>query len=223
MKQIFRAGMTLAMLALCSLLLAANADAEQKYVVGVTGITLREQPGSQRKIIEMVPVGSEVEVIEPGDEWSLVSSPQGNQGYVLTRFLSNQAPPSLELARLQEKYSRMMAQVADPAQEIARLEEQNHQLKTDLDKTLAELKALQADHEKLKTGSKDYVAIKSKFDEVQKELSEATALNQKLSQEVSRLKIHQNLRWFLTGAGVLLLGIIIGVLAKRRRRRSLSL
>jgi SH3 domain protein len=207
----------------CGLLMAANASAEKQYISGVTSITLRNEPGNERKILEMIPTGSVVEVVEPGEEWSLVISERGNQGYVLSRFLSSDTPPSVALIKLQEKYDQMISQMADPAQEIERLREQNEQLISDLDGARTSLQTLKADYEKLKSESKDYLAIQSKFDMAQEELSAATTRNKQLTEEVSAIKTHQRLRWFLTGAGVLLLGVIIGVVAKRPRRRSLRL
>ena len=41
-----------------------------------------------------------------------------------------------------------------------------------------------------------------------------------LDNEVEKLHWNQNVRWFLSGAGVLLLGFIIGFSTKRQRRRS---
>lgn len=210
----------LVLLLVCGLILAGGAWAEKRYVSGLTSVTLRVQPGNKKKIVEMLPIATMVEVVEPGTDWSLVVSANGNRGYVLTRFLTDQTPPSLALARLQEKYDQMMSQMSEPAKEIARLQEQNQQLTTDLEETRSTLTALKGDYEKLQAGAQDYLKIKTKLNAAQKELAEKTSRNQHLTEEVSRLQIHGNIRWFLTGAGVLLLGIIIGAVAKRRRRRS---
>ena len=41
-----------------------------------------------------------------------------------------------------------------------------------------------------------------------------------LEEQISRLQLYHYIKWFLVGAGVLLLGFIIGFSAKRQRRRS---
>jgi len=82
------------------------------------------------------------------------------------------------------------------------------------------LNNLQIEHETLKKESKDFLNIKTKYDKTSKQLAEQSERVEKLEAEISRLGWNQNIRWFLGGAGVLLLGYIIGFFSKRRRRRS---
>jgi hypothetical protein len=41
-----------------------------------------------------------------------------------------------------------------------------------------------------------------------------------MEKEIARLSLNRNIRWFLSGAGVLVLGFIIGFSTKKQRRRS---
>jgi len=76
------------------------------------------------------------------------------------------------------------------------------------------------DYEALKRDSKEFLKLQSKFKESSSKLSEQTKKAEKFEDELTKLLWNQNIKWFLSGAGVLILGFIIGFSTKRQRRRS---
>ncbi|MGD9311147.1 MAG: hypothetical protein PVG51_18540, partial [Desulfosarcina sp.] len=59
------------------LAMPAASVAQTVYVSENFEITMRTGPGTERKIISLVQSGKALEVIETGDEWSLVRAPNG--------------------------------------------------------------------------------------------------------------------------------------------------
>jgi hypothetical protein len=51
-------------------------------------------------------------------------------------------------------------------------------------------------------------------------LTEQTQKASKYEEDLTKLLWNKNIKWFLSGAGVLILGFIIGFMTKRQRRRS---
>jgi len=194
--------------------------ADTRYVSGVMEVTMRTGPGTDHRVIAMVSSGEQLNVIETGPTWSKVSRSDGKTGYVLNRFITPDVPCHIRLKQLETKHQTLLEQSAEPLKEVARLTEENTRLKTSLDTAENSLKNLQAAHDALIKDSRNYLKIKSKYDKTSKGLSEQTARVKKLEAEIAQLGWNQKIRWFLSGAGVLFFGFLIGLFSKRRRRRS---
>ncbi len=168
----------------------------------------------------MVSSGEKIIVLEPGNEWSKVRLNDGKIGYVLKRFITAETPCNITLDRLQKKHHSLVEQSAEPLKEVARLTDENEQLQTNFAAVERSLNDLQIEHETLKKESKDFINIKTKYTQTSKQLTEQSGKVEKLESEIARLGWNQSIRWFLSGAGVMLLGYIIGFFSKKRRRRS---
>ncbi len=202
MKNIFRILLTLLIL----LTLSHSAAAEKYYVSELMKITMRTGPGVGHKVISMVSSGDLLTMLEYTKEWSRVKAPNGKEGWVLTRFLTKNRPLSIVVEELRKK---------------------NQSLTVQLDKIKAENQALSGTREKLVNLETSYNSLKeksSKFLEIEQQYNEAT---QKLDEQKNRIDTlesqlkNEDMTWFLSGAGVLIVGIILGVSAKKEKRNSL--
>ncbi len=63
---------------------SANGFAESMYVTDRLKLTLRSGPSTEHKILAVVESGQKVEMLEPGEDWSMVRNANGKEGYVLT-------------------------------------------------------------------------------------------------------------------------------------------
>jgi len=100
------------------------------------------------------------------------------------------------------------------------LKAENKKLTTEFAVSRKELQKTSKDYEVLKTESKEFLQLQSKFKAASSKLAEQTKKAEKFEDELTKLLWNQNIKWFLSGAGVLILGFIIGFSAKRQRRRS---
>jgi len=205
-------------LGLC--LVAVSAQAETKYITDSMEITLRTGPGVDHKIIAMIKAGQAVEVVIPEDEWSMVSLPSGREGWVLTRFITITEPSRLKLENLETKHKILVSQAASLVEENTTLKDTHQVISGDLARKSETLSTVQASYEKLKADTGDFFALKSKYDKIAAKLSEEIKKTGRLEDELTNLHFNQNIKWFLSGAGVLLFGFIIGFSSKRQRRRS---
>ena len=210
----------LCIIVMCLILFSTPVLAESLYVSDTMKIMMRTGPGNDRKIISQIGVGKKVEVLEPGEEWSLVRLDNGKEGWVISRFLTDKIPSDIELEILKSKHEALMAKAATMQEENSLLKAENKKLNTEFAVITKKLQKTSKDYEALKIDSKEFLKLQSKFKESSSKLSEQTKKAEKFEDELTKLLWNQNIKWFLSGAGVLILGFIIGFSTKRQRRRS---
>lgn len=213
MKRILLAGLCLAML-------SSPAWAATAYVSDVMEITLRSGPSTSHKILAMLRSDQALEIVEEGADWTRVHTQNGKEGWVLTRFLTAQTPNRIRLARLQSEYDDIRAKVEALAAENTQLTSENSRLSATLKENQSTIEKLNSAYGTLKKESADFINLKTRFGKTSAELAKQTGLAEQFEAELSKLRFNERVRWFLSGAGVLLLGMIIGAVLKRQRRRS---
>ena len=91
-----------------------------------------------------------------------------------------------------------------------------------LEKAENELKSVKTKYESLKKASGSIMALQETHDETLKALQEARVTLETLQKENMVLKSSQRNRWFLSGAVVLLVGLIFGLVMGRQQRKRKS-
>lgn len=207
-------------IALLLVLWPTVVHAEKKYINDLLEITLRTGQGIDHKIIEIVKSGQMVEVLEPGDQWTKIRRLNGTEGWVVSRFLTSNKPNIILLKELQEKYKAILIRTDSQLKEIAKLQEDNKELRSKLTVSAKTLNDLNNSYETLKKESGDFLQFKSKYNKATAQLTKQKQKIQQYEDELSKLEQRQIFRWIFTGAGILLLGFLIGLSGKRQRRRS---
>ena len=202
------------------LVISGVGYAETMYVTDLLRLTLRTGQSTEHKIIAVIESGQEVEILQPGDEWTRVRMADGKEGWVLTRYLTPNETHNVKLSRLQEKHKNLMAQTDSLLEENATLKSENQQLKTMSEKNEQALNKIQSEFETLKSDSAEFINLRTRYEKTSKQLAEKSQRLGELEDQISRLELYHYVKWFLAGAGVLLLGFLIGFSAKRQRRRS---
>jgi SH3 domain protein len=206
-------------LGICVMCFSAFGFAETRYVTDILKLPLRTGPSTEYKILDLVKSGEQLEVVEPGKDWSQVRLPNGKEGYVLNRYLVGQPTSAVQLAKLQSQYTSLRQQATALIEENNRFKEENKKFKSSLNTNETALNKLETDYKELKAGAAEFLSLKKKYREVSTQLAEQTERANTLDKELSGLEMNQYIKWFLAGSGVLLVGFIIGFSAKRGRRR----
>ena len=202
------------------LFLPMSLCAETKYVSEIREITLRTGPGVDYKIIEMVKSGSPLTVLEETGDWTRIQIGDDKEGWVLSRFLQNKIPDSMALQKLQGTYSALKDDADTLKDENRALMEKSEELTAELSQCRDELNTLSTAHETLKKESAGFLELQAAHKKAMAELSEQREKVGQLESELSDVYSDKRMNWFLIGAGVLLIGIIIGFITKPQRRRS---
>lgn len=198
------------------LLLSANAYAERNYISGVQKITFRTGPGTDNKIIKMLETHTKVELVEAKETWSKIKDADGNEGYVLNRFLTKDVPYTLRYKWLKSKHDKLQESFDKKKISYNELKTKLAETETKLKEVAETLAKVQAEYTSLKEGSADYIGLKAKYDETVKSLTEQSAKVEKLESSISVYYI----KWFLAGSGVLFLGWVIGLFSRKKKSYS---
>ncbi len=196
----------LASICLLAMVWAGPLAARDIYVTGITKITMRTGPGVEHKIVAMLTSGSKLETIEYQSDWSHVRTQDNKTGWVLSRFLTEKAPQTLLVKQLQTENARLVAVLEQTEEKKRELAEKNDVL-VDIEEKYKKLEQASADFLKL---SDSYKALAK---ESQDQKDHIHTLEQNLNNEE---KI-----WFLSGAGVFIVGLIIGLSTRKKKRSSL--
>ncbi len=199
---------------------AGGAWSQTVYVSDVIRVAVRSGPGSEHKSLAVTESGQLLEMLKPGDEWSLVRLPNGTEGYILSRFLTEVQPGRYQLVRLEEKIKTLTTQAAALLEENNRLTAEKERMAAAASDGQQALDALRAEFERFRSETADAAALKARADALAEELDQKTRQIAELSNRPEDLFPMDTLYWFLAGAGVLLVGFLTGVSVKRQRRWS---
>jgi SH3 domain protein len=202
------------------LFLPMTLCAETNYVSEIREITLRTGPGVEYRISEIVKSGTPMTVMEQAGDWTRVQLEDNKDGWVLSRFLQSTVPDSIALKKLQKTYSTLNDEAVALRDGNRALLEKSDKLSADLSQCQNELAVLNTAHEGLKIESATYLELQENHKKTVGELSVQKEKAERLEDELASVYNDNRLKWFILGAGVLLIGIIIGFIIKPQRRRS---
>lgn len=207
------------LIGICLTFFSAAGFAETMYISDKLKVTVRRGPSTEYKILDIAESGDRVEILETGQEWTLVKLANGREGYVTTRYLVSGPTYAIRFEQLQVKQKALTQQATALLDENTKLRGENKLLKTTLNGTEKSLKKLDGDYQELKTGSAEFLTLKTKYKKISEQLAEQAKRADKLDKELSKVELNQYIKWFLAGSGVLLVGFIVGFSARRSRRR----
>lgn len=205
------------LLILC--LFATAIHAETMYISDLLKITLRSGPSTENKILAVLESGQTVEVITPGDEWTKVRQANGNEGWVLSRYLTANPTHNLRFESLQSKHKNLMTQAAALLEENSQLKAESKKLRAQFETTQRQMQKTSTEYETLKSEAAEFLTLKTDYERTASQLIEQTKKAKELEEQVTRMEMNYAIKWFLAGSAVLIVGFIIGFSTKRQRRR----
>ncbi len=206
-----------------ALILPTASKAETVYVSEDFEITMRTGPGNDRKIISLIKSGSPMEILEKGQEWSMVRISSGKEGWVLNRYIATSQPSAMMLERVRKDYDVIAAKYKELKEKFERLDEQKKATDVAFTQSQRTQNELSAAYETLKKDSADFLRLKQRHQEMTAELEAEKALSAKLEKENLDMKRDRIIQWVLTGSGIMLVGFFIGFISSSRRKPRSSL
>lgn len=191
--------------------------AQEMYVKDVTSLNLRAGKGVNHKIITTLDPGEPLTVLATSGEWINVGTTEGNEGWVLSRYLTEEKPPDIKIENLKIQVETLEGKLEMAAIENQKLMEENINLTTRLNENNIKLGNLEKSFNNLKENSTQYLALKEKYDVLGKEVNEKNTRIKILEEKVGDQYTAVAIKWSLTGAGILLIGYFLGYRSKRNR------
>ena len=203
-------------------------SAETGYVSDMLLLTLRAGPGNEFAVLKTLTSNTPVEILEKGEHFFKVNTEGDQEGWVQKQYITFDLPSTLVIARMKKKNEELetankkLVESQSPLMEsmetkTKHYEERITMLDTSLKQAIKEKNGLAStldqtrkNHEQFLKQSEDTVRIVDENRAMKEE-------NARLSKELARFEEESNdflktamMKWFLTGAGVLIAGWLIG-------------
>ena len=184
----------------------------------------RSGPAITNRIIASLPIGTRVEVIKVENGCAEVSLPDGRTGWTIERYLSDRPPWRFTAERRAKEKKQLESQINEIESSSRELKEANERLEKQLEAQGKELEVTRQEYDALRKGAANYNGLQKAHEKLVSELPELKAKLTEAQKTHDKLQSRTNLRWFLYGAGTMVLGWILGnVIGSRRKRRSLEI
>lgn len=194
-----------------------GAAAAPRYVSDELSINLRRGPATSFRITELVAAGTPVEVLDTAQGWSKVRTAGGEEGYVLTRFLSDQPAAVNQVAQMKARVGELEKTNAALQEELAQALGGSAQLGQLKQQLVAENKSLSAELTQIRRVSANAIRIRQENQEfrerilsMETEVAQLRSENQSLRSRRDGMKV---------GALILVGGIVLGLVLPLLRRR----
>ncbi len=193
-------------ISLCMAFITNGLFAEDIYVTGITNITMRTGPGVDHKIVAMLKSGTKLKIVEYRKDWTRVKTGRGKTGWVLSRFLTQEIPGALLVEKLRKENQNLVSR-------LETIEDKNKSL------TIENAGLIQTEqkYNTLKLESADFLKLDA-------EHKKMTLLYEEQRNQIETLENNLNNEeklWFLSGAGVFIIGLILGLSTRKKKKSSL--
>jgi len=201
------------------------ADDTTRYVTDQLEITLRSGQSTKHQIIRMLPSGTPVELLETDEEtkYSRVRSPDdGTEGWVLSRYLDQQPSARDRLA----KTTQQVQQLGDDKRQLQQTLKQTTKEKERLDQALSvadsKIEQLTRELDHIKQISAATIEVDKANQNFKIELQQLQSRYEQAQNTINTLQDGSNRKWVMVGAGIILLGMLIGLIIPKIRWRRKS-
>lgn len=201
------------------------AQAESRYVTDELTITVRSGEDSGYRVLESLPSGTQVEVLSENSDtgYSRVRTPEGTEGYALTRYLISEKPAQVQLAEARAELEELRAQSDNDTQkELDELRSEYQALKLQYDSLEFENVQLSQQLDTVRENASNVVSLIDERDEALQRVNKLTTELDELRVRNRELENNSDKKWFMAGAAVLILGVVVGIILPKvgGRRRS---
>ncbi len=199
------------------------ALADTYYIAPSNEVPIRTGASNTKKIVAVLKDGTKVELLTEEGPWAYVRTSGGNEGWILKRYLTQDLPPRMLVEQFKKKNQKLIENYKKLKDQLDNLSKTGSSCSQKLAACVAENQKLSDDFDALKKESSNVIQTRRLLSETQKKLQVTNAERIKLKQRLNSLEANTNIKWFLAGGGVLLVGWILGVFTAKRKKRRPSL
>ena len=181
---------------------------------------MRTGQGTQHKIIKSIKTGTKVTLLEVSEEgYSRVRIPNGTEGWVLSRYLLDKPVAKDLLATAEKKIVSLRAKTKDLNKQLKSLSSSSSNLTRDTNRLGKSNKQLKSELEKIKKIAANQIALNDENKILKEQVLSLKREMQSVQQENLSLQDREARDWFLIGAGVCVVGIVMGLILPNLRFR----
>ena len=187
-------------------------------------ITLRTGPSTSNSIQLMVPSGTQLEVLErnPESGYARVRTSTGTEGWVLLRYLMDRPSARERIEKLTRQVTRTNTEDTSLDSQIAAIRKEYNSARRQISMLENEKSVLERELAEIRTAASDVLGVNEQNKNLMNELASEKIRADELAEENQQLSSQTTRYWFMSGAAVLLVGILLGIWLPRIRWRRRS-
>ncbi len=200
------------------------AQDTRRWVSDQFEITMRTGKSSRQSIVRMLKSGTRVELLEVDNDagYSLVRTGSGAEGWVLNRYLLKSPPARVRLPDLESRLQKTEQDRDKLRQQVRSLQQERQELQNQVERLDGSSQDLQQQLNEIRQLSAGAIQIADQNKRLKQQSIETERMLEELKAENARLGSRSDQRWFLAGAGSVIVGMIIGLIIPRIRWRRKS-
>ena len=203
---------------------ATQVAAESMWVSDQFEVMLRTGPSTSNAIERVLPSGTALELVERDDDagYALVRTAAGTEGWVLTRYLMDEPSAREQLEALTSRLTSAAAQGSSLTSQLDAVQGEYDSASRQIATLESEKRKLEEQLAEIERTAANVLAINNQNKELRDQLATAEIQAATLEQRNRELTGQTTRYWFMTGALVLVVGMVLGIWLPRIRwqRRS---
>jgi len=182
---------------------------------------MRTGKGTEHKIVKSPRSGTKLTLLEKDEEagYSHVRMDNGTEGWVLSRFLVNQPIAKTRLKQANQKIKSLKAEVDDLNNKFSSVSKSKAGFEKNTSRLSRNNKKLEKELKHIKEIAANQIAINEENKKLKEQVLTLKRDMQTIQQENLGLQDRSASNWFLIGAGVCVVGVIMGLILPNLRFR----
>lgn len=186
------------------------------------GVNILGTPSSRATVLRTTEPGARLEIVRDEGRYTLISETingRSKRGWVLSESLSRKPPSDVIIERLQSQVSNLQTKQASLQARNNELSENKNLLEQQLRQIRDAEAKLSEQYTTLRDNSDNVIGLTDKNAALQKQTDQLQQRIQQLESDNVDLQDMQMLYWGLAGAGILIVGILLGLLLPKLNNR----
>ena len=195
------------------------SSAETAYITERLEIPVRSGESRDHRIIRYLQAGSQIEVLKTHESgYSHIKDERGLEGFVLERYLVNEAPSFIITGQLEAQIAEQNETIKRLRQDVNALTTQNKTAGATVKKVKEQLARKEAEFNQFIATAGDSVTLRERLVSLETERQVLLSNNETLRAEKLAVGDNSSKTWFALGALTLAAGWLVGLLMPRVRR-----
>lgn len=200
--------------------LPLTVQAKTQYVSDHLVITVRTGQGIQFQIIKTLESGEHVKVLEVTDTgYTRIETSDGQEGWVRSQYLADEPVASERLAKTEAKLLKTQEALKTVTENFAAISKEHKILSQQQSSLSTDKNQLESDLAHLNEIAKKPIILDKQNRILQERNVTLEKDLQRLNQENHSLKDRSQREWFIVGALVLFVGLVLGLIIPKLRSR----
>ena len=207
------------------MLITASVFAKTQYITDELRVSIREGQGNQHKSLKVLTSGTAVTILEETETgYTKVSLEDGTEGWVRSQYLSEEPVAADRLLKTQSRLESVEKKLKTTRKQLKDLKKEQKQLKSELtttranlDKITSEFTDLQRIAKNPKKAHDEKLRMEEQNTQLRTDLEQIRAELDLVKQRSQIVQDRSQRNWFLAGAGVVILGMLIGLIIPKLR------